>query len=53
MSQLGSGLIKSVNSARVKKVDPAMKTPKSVVDTTVEAFEDVRSAFLPCLIQVT
>jgi len=36
-----------MNSARAKKADPAMKTPKSVVDTTVEAFEDVRAVFLP------
>jgi hypothetical protein len=42
-----------MNSARDKKVDPAMKTPKSVVDTTVEAFEDVRAAFLLRLMQVT
>jgi hypothetical protein len=35
-----------INSACFKKVDPAMKTPKSVADTTVEAFEDVRATFL-------
>ncbi len=36
-----------MNFTRSKKAELAMKTAKSVMDITVEAFEDVRAAFLP------